>query len=141
MAKKRRKPKAQVKLGSYKYKKLPSWAATADPKTISKGLARKSKKLKKYSDIQRIEKAKKEIYRREHPYETRVADTARSISKRTVSGAGRIARRALSKRAVARKVLRKPKITVRIKEHQPAPYVPIHMKEEVVEDTRQFFFK
>ena len=48
----------------------------------------------------------------------------------------------LKGKVVIRKILRKGKRpTLTIKEHEPAPYIPIYIKEQIKEDRRQFYFK
>ena len=98
MAKKKttKKKAAPIK---YKYKKLPSWAKTAEHKGVRKGVARQARKLEKYDNIQKIERLKREVYRREHPVETRVRDTA----AKGVKGVQRITKKFLGERTKSRK--------------------------------------
>lgn len=132
-----KKKTKKVKAERYEYKKIPAWAKTATPEGLKKGVERYKRKLDRYSDIQKIERAKKELYRREHPYETR----AKQIAAKGIKGVGRIVSRFAGQRAVSRQLLKKNKIEVRIPEYRNEPYVPIYIKNKIKEDKRNFFLR
>lgn len=60
----------------------------------------------------------------------------------TGSRVGRMLDKLAKKKIRVKKVLRKGKRpTLTIKEHEPAPYIPLYIKEQIKEDRRQFYFK
>jgi len=44
-------------------------------------------------------------------------------------------------RVKSKPILKRQKVTVRIREHEPAPYVSRYFDERYEEDKRQFYFK
>jgi hypothetical protein len=76
--------------------------------------------------------------------ETWKVDTGKEPTKteRKAEKKKKKAKKSKWKRAFRSKpILKKQRVTVRIKEHKPAAYIPIHMKDVIKEDKRQFFFK
>ena len=47
----------------------------------------------------------------------------------------------LKGKVVVKRILKKGKHTLSIKEQEAAPYIPIYIKEDIKEDRRQFYFK
>lgn len=135
MAKKRKRRKA--KPAKYEYRRLPKWGISATPQAVAKGAARKERRVKKYADIQRIQKAKEEIYRREHPVETRVKEKAKKIGKTAAMKLERWGK----KRVVSKPLLKKPKVTIVIKRYEEEPYHSIYFDKEYKEEKKNLYFK
>lgn len=65
----------------------------------------------------------------------------RDVQKRKRAARAAKWKKRLTKKFTSKPILKKQGVTVSIKEHESAPYIPIHMKDVIKEDKRRFFFK
>ena len=128
-----------------KAKALPAIRLQTFPKE-RKVIAQKTKEYRsiypKKLLVSQEDKIKKvEIDKLKRDLTTKRIASVRKFGGETASRAAALARQWAAKKAKSRRVLRKPGTTVTIKEHEPAPYIPIYIKESIQEDRRQFYFK
>ena len=128
-----------------KKKALPAIRLQTFPKE-RKVIAQKTKEYrsiypKKLLVSQEDKTKKAEIDKLKRDLTTKRIGEVRRFGEATAERARRLAAQWAAKKAKSKRVLKKQRATVVIKEHEPAPYIPIYIKESIKKDNRNFFFK
>jgi len=119
--------------------------AISTPKDTNKGRFIETGVKIKREQLERKEieqkTAERELRQQKRDLTTKQIKEVKRFTKEAAKRIESMAAQKLKQRAVNKRVLKRSKATVVVKERELAPYIPIYFKEKVEKDNRQFFFK